>query len=308
MDPKEIAARVKALNKATGGGEPAGNIKTILESLKKDVVATEDVLRSTKVGVAVNRQKHHADKEVARLAGEIVSKWRDDVNKLKAGSSKKAGAGASTSTADNAGSPPKSNGQSTSSSGPAKAKAKISVPLDQRTWKSDEVDVNRTGSKTRDNCLGLLYNGLAFMSSEPPTFVLKIAVDVERAGMEALGPETTAGYREKMRSLFANLKNKSNPELRAAVLSGAVAPARLVTMTLEELKSAERRAADEKLQEANMKDAMVPKAERSISTSFVCGKCGQKKVSYSQAQTRSADEPMTTFCECQLCGNRWKFS
>lgn len=28
-----------------------------------------------------------------------------------------------------------------------------------------------------------------------------------------------------------------------------------------------------------------------------CGKCGQKKVSYSQAQTRSADEPMTTFCE-----------
>jgi transcription elongation factor S-II len=41
---------------------------------------------------------------------------------------------------------------------------------------------------------------------------------------------------------------------------------------------------------------------------LTCGKCGQKKVSYSQAQTRSADEPMTTFCECTVCGNRWKFS
>lgn len=41
---------------------------------------------------------------------------------------------------------------------------------------------------------------------------------------------------------------------------------------------------------------------------FQCGKCKNKKVSYSQAQTRSADEPMTTFCECMVCGNRWKFS
>jgi len=25
-----------------------------------------------------------------------------------------------------------------------------------------------------------------------------------------------------------------------------------------------------------------------------------------QAQTRSADEPMTTFVLCYICGNRWK--
>jgi transcription elongation factor S-II len=41
---------------------------------------------------------------------------------------------------------------------------------------------------------------------------------------------------------------------------------------------------------------------------MTCGKCKQSKVAYTQAQTRAADEPMTTFCECQFCGNRWKFS
>jgi hypothetical protein len=72
------------------------------------------------------------------------------------------------------------------------------------------------------------------------------------------------------------------------------------------LKSAERRKIDEKLEEENMKKAQVPMAEKSISDALRCGKCGQKKVSYTQAQTRSADEPMTTFCECTVCGNRWK--
>jgi transcription elongation factor S-II len=92
------------------------------------------------------------------------------------------------------------------------------------------------------------------------------------------------------------------------VLSGDVAPKKFVTMTHDEMKSDERRALDEKLEKENMNQAMVAAVEKSISREFQCGKCKQKKVAYSQAQTRSADEPMTTFCECQHCGNRWKFS
>ncbi len=79
-------------------------------------------------------------------------------------------------------------------------------------------------------------------------------------------------------------------------------------MSLDELKSAERRAEDARLQKENMDKAMVAQEEKSISASLECGRCKQRKVSYSQAQTRSADEPMTTFCECTVCGNRWKFS
>ncbi len=39
---------------------------------------------------------------------------------------------------------------------------------------------------------------------------------------------------------------------------------------------------------------------------FTCRKCKSQKCSYYQLQTRSADEPMTTYVDCLNCGNRWK--
>jgi DNA-directed RNA polymerase subunit M/transcription elongation factor TFIIS len=39
---------------------------------------------------------------------------------------------------------------------------------------------------------------------------------------------------------------------------------------------------------------------------FKCGKCKSIKTTYYQMQTRSADEPMTTYVTCKGCGNRWK--
>jgi transcription elongation factor S-II len=40
---------------------------------------------------------------------------------------------------------------------------------------------------------------------------------------------------------------------------------------------------------------------------YECRKCKQKKCYVYQAQTRSADEPMTTFVTCTVCANHWKF-
>lgn len=39
---------------------------------------------------------------------------------------------------------------------------------------------------------------------------------------------------------------------------------------------------------------------------FKCGKCKSKKTDFYQLQTRSADEPMTTYVTCKECGHRWK--
>ena len=42
------------------------------------------------------------------------------------------------------------------------------------------------------------------------------------------------------------------------------------------------------------------------SSFFKCGKCRLNNCTYFQMQTRSADEPMTTFITCLNCSNRWK--
>jgi len=131
---------------------------------------------------------------------------------------------------------------------------------------------------------------------------------VEAAAWANAGSNNNEPYRAKMRSLFQNLKNKTNQSLRKRVTAGEISPKRFVTMSHDEMKSDERRAADQKLEKENMNNAMVAQVEKSISKEFQCGKCKKRMVSYSQAQTRSADEPMTTFCECMNCGHRWKFS
>lgn len=44
----------------------------------------------------------------------------------------------------------------------------------------------------------------------------------------------------------------------------------------------------------------------SMTDQMRCGKCKKNKISYYELQTRSADEPLTTFYNCLLCGHRWK--
>ena len=289
MEAKEILEKSKDLQKATAANAVAENIIAILNDLKSGVKPSEDVLRSTKIGVVVNRSKAHKDPKVSRLAGEIVKKWRDDIEKQKGTASQTNGK--------------KPNVSGTASPAPPNptSKAKPDVPLDQRDYKKDKVNINRTNQATRDNCIGLLYNGLSYTSPDSPSDILNIATAIEAAGYNLVGPESNAGYTTKMRSLYMNLKNKSNPKLRRNVLDGEISAEQLVKMSTEDLKSEERRRADTALIKENMKEAQMPQAERSISTAINCGnpKCPKGTVAYTQAQTRSADEPMTTFCECE---------
>ncbi|KAI9835706.1 MAG: hypothetical protein M1819_001883 [Sarea resinae] len=298
MDPQEVQTYVKELQKATAAGESAANITVLLENLKKNVVATEDLLRHTRVGVVVNRSKQHKDPAVARLATEIVSKWKHDVSKTKSSKS-------SPARQVNVASSPGSSGTTKVNS---QANSQPSVPPNKRDHQTDCINLKFTGNPSRNRSLGLLYNGLVTNSPLPGSVVFEKAKEVEAVAFATLGPETTDKYKNKIRSLFQNLRNKSNPGLRTRILDNEISAERFVEMTHEELKSDQRRAEDAQFEKQNMSEAMVAQAERSISASLTCGKCGQKKVSYSQAQTRSADEPMTTFCDCTNCGHRWKFS
>ncbi|TKA28120.1 hypothetical protein B0A50_04091 [Salinomyces thailandicus] len=309
MDAKQLADAGKQIMKAADSGDTSTTLLQLLQPLQT-VKVSEDLLRSSKIGVAVNKLRQNKDPKVGSLAGQLINKWKQDVNAAKKGKNgspapAKAVTGAVTGR-DATSSPAPGAGKMEGVK--PEAKRKSTIAPEKRNAKADEVDTEVTGNQVRDGCVALMYNGLAFMSSESPDDVLNVSRGVELAAYEQHNQETSQTYKQKMRSLFQNLKMKGNDDLRKGVFSGEITPKKFVTMTNDELKSAEKRAQDAALEKENMSKAMQPEEVKAISTTMTCGKCRQSRVAYSQAQTRSADEPMTTFCECTNCGNRWKFS
>lgn len=72
------------------------------------------------------------------------------------------------------------------------------------------------------------------------------------------------------------------------------------------MASDERKRLDSLLNDQNLKNARAAQDTQAETDQFKCGRCKQRKCKYYQMQTRSADEPMTTFVTCVNCGNRWK--
>jgi transcription elongation factor S-II len=308
MDRREIEQRGKDLQKLAGStdADAATDLKTLLKDLQKNVKPTEELLRATGIGKIVNKLKLYSDRDVGQLAADIVTKWRHTVNQQKLANG--GSSGTATPTA------PNRNGTLSPmpASKPAPPKSPAGVPPDKRNWKADKIARDSlTSDASRNNCIGLMYDGLCLGSEMPSSQILDLARQIESAALSLpnvnSSPASTI-YRDKIRSLYQNLKNKSNPQLRTRVLSGEISPSRFVRMTHEEMKSKQQREVEEAIHKENMNNAMVAQEEYSVSKTIQCGKCKQFNVKYTQAQTRSADEPMTTFCECMNCGTRWKFS
>ena len=62
---------------------------------------------------------------------------------------------------------------------------------------------------------------------------------------------------------------KTSGPLRRDVFSGTIEPKRFVVMTSDELKSEDKRKADEALEKENMSKAMTAQEEKAISTTYV---------------------------------------
>lgn len=114
-------------------------------------------------------------------------------------------------------------------------------------------------------------------------------------------------FRFQVRSRVANLRDVKNPNLRTSFLVGALTPARLAVMTAEEMASDEVKQMREQFKKEAINDAQLATVQGTKTDLLKCGKCKKRNCTYNQVQTRSADEPMTTFVLCNECGNRWKF-
>ena len=108
-------------------------------------------------------------------------------------------------------------------------------------------------------------------------------------------------YVNRLRTIRSNLKDE---KLFKSIINKKIKAHEVAFMTHQEMQPDNWSELLE-LKKIRDENKYEPKLEASTDD-FKCWKCKSKKCTYYQLQTRSADEPMTTFVSCLDCGNRWK--
>lgn len=306
MNVLEIKKSVGVLEKARTQNDVT-TLRETLTQLKTGVKATEKLLRETKVGVAVNKLRGHEDSQVANLVKELVKNWKDSVSAEKrARKSESTGSSSNTTTTTTTKKEEVITSQVKDEQAIAKniTSSNSTKPLAPRTMTGDGVKPN-IQDPSRSRSIGAIYGAVALETTLPSEEILKVCVDIEEAVFEKY--QLTDNYRNQLRALIMGIKNKNNTQLRNNILNRSIKAEELAIMKSKDLAPPTLQKEFKQLHEKNLFDAQGAVEKRAVTDRFVCGKCKQREVSYYQMQTRSADEPLTTFCTCEKCGNRWKF-
>tara|TARA_A100001388_G_scaffold179817_1_gene134634 strand:- start:446 stop:955 length:510 start_codon:yes stop_codon:yes gene_type:complete len=130
---------------------------------------------------------------------------------------------------------------------------------------------------------------------------------IKDAGLRAVvkkwdNPYFVQLYIDRLRSIYFNINTTDT--LVSQMKEKKLKPSELAFMTHQEINPEKWNVLIEKKKERDKNKFDTPKA---MTSDFKCYKCKKNECSYYQLQTRSADEPMTTFVNCLNCGARWKF-
>ena len=110
-------------------------------------------------------------------------------------------------------------------------------------------------------------------------------------------------YINKFRSVYLNISKKKS-EILKRLKKNEFKAHELANMTHQEIEPKRWKEAIEK---KIKRDKSATTVDLSAATDiFTCSRCKKSKCTYYQMQTRSADEPMTTFITCLNCGKNWK--
>ena len=114
-------------------------------------------------------------------------------------------------------------------------------------------------------------------------------------------------YLNTYQTLMRNLNPESsigNDYLLDKIKNGDIAAHKVAFMNAREMFPEKwKTLVEEKIKRDNN---MYKENLASATDEFKCYKCKKRQCTYYQLQTRSADEPMTTFVTCLNCGNNWK--
>ncbi|CEL96751.1 unnamed protein product [Vitrella brassicaformis CCMP3155] len=117
-------------------------------------------------------------------------------------------------------------------------------------------------------------------------------------------------YLNQLKVINFNFADVKNFELNARVLYGDITPEKLARMSSQDMASNDKKAERDKHRQEAAEAAESDWHMRNLvqaSGTFQCFKCKKRRTTFFQLQTRSSDEPMTTFVTCLECSNRWKF-
>ncbi|KAH8375742.1 hypothetical protein KR093_008373 [Drosophila rubida] len=292
------------------GQEQALDLLKALQTLNINL----EILTKTRIGMTVNElRKSSKDDEVIALAKTLIKNWKRFLaspapsnakeSSSKDSSSNNAGAATKSTNASSAKSSVSSGKEKSSSSSSSKEKREEKKPSAQSSFPSSGGMTDAVRLKCREMLTNALKIGEVPEGCAEPE---EMAAELEDAIYMEF-KNTDMKYKNRIRSRVANLKDVKNPGLRGNFMCGAVSAKQLAKMTPEEMASDEMKKLREKFVKEAINDAQLATVQGTKTDLLKCGKCKKRNCTYNQLQTRSADEPMTTFVMCNECGNRWKF-
>ncbi|XP_068747739.1 transcription elongation factor A protein 2-like [Montipora capricornis] len=267
----------------------------------KDLPITLEILQKTRIGMSVNTlRKKSKNADLQTQAKTLIKSWK------KLLPDKEKGGGKSEENGDRK--TPNSDKSSRSSSPAQSTKSSSSAPSTPKDNKEVTFPPPKvTDNSVRGKCRKMMVDSLKVEVEFEQTIS---AEDFAAACEECIFQEfkdANAKYKQRVRSRVNNLRDAKNPLLKLKVLSGQISPETFATMPTEEMASDEMKKFRQECAKESIREAQVAKNQGTETDLFKCGKCGKRRTTYTQLQTRSADEPMTTFVLCLDCGKRWKF-
>uniref|UniRef100_A0A914W7Q6 TFIIS n=1 Tax=Plectus sambesii TaxID=2011161 RepID=A0A914W7Q6_9BILA len=305
---EEVLRIARRLEKMNNGAKPMDGAMDLLRTLAKTPI-TIDVLTKTRIGMTINElRKKTTDEQVSKRAKALIKQWKNLLEQ-KNGKADAAEVGLPRTDSIASNMSDQDGSSSRKASPPTPTVRQTAIP--PRPLEGDEVRVK---------CAKMLVDALKCGDMPDGTLDPEdLAARIEEKLFDS-HRGTTDKYKASLRSRVFNLRDKKNPALRenvltgvvaperfANVLTGVVAPERFAVMTTEEMASNEMKQMRDKFTKQAIDDHQMSVQQGTPSDMFKCGKCLKKNCTYTQVQTRSADEPMTTFVFCRECGNRWKF-
>ncbi|XP_065332142.1 transcription elongation factor S-II [Cloeon dipterum] len=291
----DVAKIQKKLNKIVSG-EKSDHPLELLKTLQK-LPVTLDILTRTRIGMTVNSlRKSSSDDDVISMAKSLIKSWKKFLTPGTPSGKDKEPSGGSAKK-------PSREPESKPSKPVVKEEKKDKAPV-----QTSFPPVSVTTDSVRLKCREMLANAIRGTGEYPEgcQSAENLADELEDAIYSEM-KNTDMRYKNRVRSRVQNLKDTKNPELRTNYICGAITAQKLAVMTSEEMASNEMKNLREKFTKEAINDAQLAQVEGTKTDLLKCGKCGKRNCTYNQMQTRSADEPMTTFVLCNECGNRWKF-